>query len=151
MSLLRCNADCTVGEQTNFRNRTTFMASGRSYLCHSNRCAALIASAITRSEFMRHEMHAEPWRATPHSAYPKNTLIRLVQKIIAKTFQTAHESVLTHAIKLMRSAPCILQLCNCFLSNCSSHTIFNHRYFPAHLNCFLIVRLSLFFVFCSEA
>src|SRR5215472_13101336 len=100
MSLLRCNADCTVGERTNFRNRTTFMASGRSYLCHSKRCAALIASAITRSEFMRHEMHAELWRATPHSAYPKNNLIRLAQKIIAKTFlnkrpnacdQTHHE------------------------------------------------------------
>ena len=67
MSLLRCNADCTAGERTNFRNRTTFMASVRSYLCHSNRCAALIASAITRSEFMRHEMHAELWRATPRS------------------------------------------------------------------------------------
>src|SRR5215472_7210356 len=86
MSLLRCNADCTAGERTNFRNRTTFMASGRSYLCHSKRCAALIASAITRSEFMRHEMHAELCRPTPHSAYPKNNLIRLVQKIIAKTF-----------------------------------------------------------------
>jgi len=68
-----------VGERTNFRNRTTFIASGRSYLCHSKRCAALIASAITRSEFMRHEMHAELWRATRHSAYPKNNLIRLVQ------------------------------------------------------------------------
>src|SRR5262249_47747480 len=68
-----------VGERTNFRNRTTFIASGRSYLCHSKRCAALIASAITRSEFTRHEMHAELWRATPHSAYPKNNLIRLVQ------------------------------------------------------------------------
>ena len=86
VSLLSCNADCTVGERTNFRKRTTFMASGRSYLCHSKRCAALIASAITRSGFMRHEMHAELWRATPHSANPKNTLIRLVQKIIAKTF-----------------------------------------------------------------
>ena len=72
MSLLRCNADCTAGERTNSRNRTTFMASGRSYLCHSKRCAALIASAITWSEFMRHEMHAALWRATPHSACPKN-------------------------------------------------------------------------------
>jgi hypothetical protein len=40
------------------------MASGRSYLCHSKRCAALIASAITRSECMRHKTHAELWRAT---------------------------------------------------------------------------------------
>src|SRR5215469_6848475 len=35
---------------------------------------------------MRHKTHAEFWRAMPHSAYPKNTLIRLIQKIIAKTF-----------------------------------------------------------------
>jgi Transposase, Mutator family len=61
------------------------MASGRSYLCHSKPCAALIASAISRSEFMRHKTHAELWRATPHSACSKNNLIRLVQKI-AKTF-----------------------------------------------------------------
>src|SRR5262249_4493882 len=72
VSPLFCNADCTVGERKSFRNRTTFVASGRSYLCHSKRCAALIASAITRSEFMRHKTHAELWRATP---------IRLVQKI----------------------------------------------------------------------
>ena len=50
MSPLRCNADCTVGERTNFRNRTTFMASGRSYVCHSKRCAALIASTISPSD-----------------------------------------------------------------------------------------------------
>src|SRR5262249_42994042 len=77
--------DCTMGERTNFRNRTTFIASGRSCACHSKRCADLIASAITRSEFMRHKTHAELWRAMPHSVYPKNNLIRLVQKIIAKT------------------------------------------------------------------
>src|SRR5262249_17051877 len=85
VSLLRCNADCTVGERTNFRNRATFMASGRSYVCHSKRCAALIASTISRSEFTRHKTHAELWRATPYPAYPKN-FIRLVQKLIAKTF-----------------------------------------------------------------
>ena len=83
VSLLSCNADCTVGERTNFRKRTTFIASGRSYLCHSKRCAALIASAITRSECMRHKTHAELWRATP---VQKIILIRLVQKLIAKTF-----------------------------------------------------------------
>src|SRR5262249_29386736 len=83
VSPLFCNADCTAGERKNFRNRTTFVASGREYLCHSKRCAALIASAITRSEFMRHKAHAELWRATPYSACPKNKLIRLVQKIIA--------------------------------------------------------------------
>src|SRR5262249_13992682 len=49
------------------------MASGRSYLCNSKRCAALIASAITRSEFMRRKTHAELWRATPYSACPKNS------------------------------------------------------------------------------
>src|SRR5262245_63309575 len=62
------------------------MASGRSYVCHSKRCAALIASRISRSEFTRHKTHAELWRATPYPAYPKNNFIRLVQKIIAKTF-----------------------------------------------------------------
>src|SRR5262245_65584510 len=62
------------------------MASGRSYVCHSKRCAALIASTISRSEFMRHKTHAELWRATPYPAYPKNNFIRRVQKIIAKTF-----------------------------------------------------------------
>jgi hypothetical protein len=86
VSLQRCIAYCTMGERTNFRNRTTFIASGRSFACHSKRCADLIASAITRSEFMRHKTHAELWRAMPHSAYLKNNLIRLVQKIIAKTF-----------------------------------------------------------------
>ena len=55
-------------------------------MCHSKRCAALITSAISRSEFMRHKTRAELCRATPHSAYPKNNFIRLVQKIIAKTF-----------------------------------------------------------------
>src|SRR5262245_30160965 len=62
------------------------MASGRSCVCHSKRCADLIASAIKWSEFMRHKTHAELWRAMPHSAHPKNNLFRLVQKIIAKTF-----------------------------------------------------------------
>jgi hypothetical protein len=28
-------------------------------VCHSKRCAALIASAITRSEFMKHETHTD--------------------------------------------------------------------------------------------
>src|SRR6516225_8635304 len=35
---------------------------------------------------MRHKTRAELCRATPHSAYPKNNFIRLVQKIITKTF-----------------------------------------------------------------
>jgi hypothetical protein len=73
MSLLRCNADCTVGERTNFRNRTTLMASGRSYLFHSKRCAILIASAITRSEFMG-------MRCTRNSGVQR--LIQHIQKII---------------------------------------------------------------------
>src|SRR5262249_30228205 len=77
VSPLFCNADRTVGERKSFRSRTTFVASGRSYLCHSKRCAALIASAITRSEFMRHKTHAELWRATPYSACPKNILFGL--------------------------------------------------------------------------
>ena len=64
------------------------MASGRSCVCHSKRCAQLIASAITRSEFMRHKTHAKRWRAMPQSGYPKNNLILfgLSKKIIARTF-----------------------------------------------------------------
>jgi hypothetical protein len=54
-------------------------------VCHSKRCADLIASTISRSEFTRHKTHAEFWRATPYPAYPKKNLIRFVQKIIAKT------------------------------------------------------------------
>jgi hypothetical protein len=72
VSLLPCNADCTAGERTKLRNRTTFVASGRLSECHSKRCAALMASAIARSEFMRDKTHAELWRATPNSARPQN-------------------------------------------------------------------------------
>jgi hypothetical protein len=51
------------------------MASGRSYLCHSKCCAALIASAITRSECMRHKTQLELWRATPYLAVQKIILM----------------------------------------------------------------------------
>jgi hypothetical protein len=103
VSLQRCIADCTVRERTNLRNRRTFIASGRSCVCHTKRWADLIMSAITRSEFMRHKTHADLWRAMPHSAYPKNNLIRLVQKIIAKTFLNSVVRTYSHVPKLLRA------------------------------------------------
>src|ERR671931_2129440 len=83
VSLLRCDTDCTMGERTKLRNRTTFMASGRSCVCHSKRCAALMASAITGSELMRDKTHAELWRATPYSGYPKNNRLLACSKLFS--------------------------------------------------------------------
>jgi hypothetical protein len=57
VSLLCSNADCTEGERTRSRTRITVATSRRlgvdGGFRHSKYCAILIASTITRSEFMR--------------------------------------------------------------------------------------------------